>query len=152
MKEIPITRSLVTVVDDDVYEWASQFRWYAEAGANTHYAVRSGKRQLGQPRERFALHRLILGLPPWQPGGDEVDHIDRNGLNNQRANLRVVDHAGNAVNRDNRRRPDRLCETCGTPFHPHGERARFCSLRCFGRRPDNPLINRCAAKLGFEWE
>lgn len=42
------------------------------------------------------MHRLIL--KPKQ--GQEVDHIDHNGLNNTRANLRVVTHSENQKNRN----------------------------------------------------
>lgn len=148
MKTIALTRGLVTVVDDDVYEWASQYHWYARPGASTFYAARSGLRRPGLPRETFTLHRLIMGLGPWTRGGDEVDHIDRDGLNNLRENLRIVTHAGNAANRDNRRTPDRECLICAMPFHPHSDRSKYCSLRCFGLRPDNPLIE-SARKLGL---
>lgn len=43
---------------------------------------------------KIYLHRLIMGAPQ----GMVVDHIDRNGLNNTRANLRVVSQAGNLWN------------------------------------------------------
>jgi hypothetical protein len=43
------------------------------------------------------LHRVILGLRPGDPL--EVDHINRNRLDNRRANIRVVTHAQNMQNR-----------------------------------------------------
>ena len=146
-RELLLSRGLVAVVDDDVYEWASAFKWYAHPGANTWYAHRAGPRDADGKRERFILHREILGLPKWTRGGSEVDHIDRNGLNNLRSNLRIVTHRGNAANRDNRKLPDVRCSVCGTTFSP-GRRSRiFCSSRCFGLRPDNPRTQRVLPDL-----
>ena len=42
-----------------------------------------------------ALHRMLLSAP----FGLEVDHIDGNGLNNQRSNLRLCTHAQNQHNK-----------------------------------------------------
>ena len=43
------------------------------------------------------LHRLIMGLTPGD--GLEVDHLNGNGLDNRRENLRVVTHAQNHQNK-----------------------------------------------------
>lgn len=86
MKSILISRGLVTLVDDDVYEWASKLRWSAFPVKHTTYAYR----KVGK-RNQF-LHRAILGASP----GEEVDHIDGVGLNNLRGNLVITTHAGNA--------------------------------------------------------
>lgn len=144
-QSIPISKGYVTVVDDDVYQWASLYRWYAQPGRNTAYAVRCGPRDQEGRRLRHYLHREILGLPPWTRGAAEVDHIDRNGLNNLRANLRVVSHQGNATNRANGKLPDKACPVCGTLFSPGRRSAVFCSSRCFGLRPDNPRTQRILA-------
>jgi hypothetical protein len=42
------------------------------------------------------LHHLIMGNPK---KGEEVDHIDRNTLNNTRKNLRIVSSSKNHINR-----------------------------------------------------
>ena len=44
------------------------------------------------------MHRLILGLDGVSHRVAEVDHRDRDGLNNRRANLRRIDHGGNQRN------------------------------------------------------
>lgn len=101
MKEIPLTRGLVTFVDDDDYEYLAQWKWHAAKGNSTFYAVRNlwtGKRK-NRKCITICMHRLILGLKnPKQ----FTDHIDHNGLNNQKSNLRVCTPAQNSRNTSKR--------------------------------------------------
>lgn len=86
MKSIKLTRGLVTFVDDDVYEWASKLKWYASSGDTVIYALRKVSRKLDPTQRSIRLHREIM-----QPKhGLEIDHINGNGLDNRRENLRVV--------------------------------------------------------------
>lgn len=88
-----------TVVDADDAERLIAWRWaYLSAAAGRGYAIRYEQHD-GQ-QVVILMHRQVMGLPP-VPGrtGPEVDHIDGNGLNNCRANLRVVTHAQNMQNR-----------------------------------------------------
>jgi hypothetical protein len=74
------------VVDDEDYELVSQYSWNALELGKTVYVK-------GSPEG--SMHRLIA-----RPAdGQEVDHIDRNALNNRRANLRLTDRQGNMRNR-----------------------------------------------------
>lgn len=43
------------------------------------------------------MHRFIMGLGPGDPR--EVDHLNHNGLDNRRENLRIVSHLENGQNR-----------------------------------------------------
>ena len=91
MKTIPLTRGYATIVDDDVYEWASQHNWYAwtnTTSGNTYAARRFGETVL-------LLHRAVMSARK----GDIVDHKDGNTLDNQRSNLRNATHAQNMRNR-----------------------------------------------------
>lgn len=100
MKEIKLTKGFVTQVDDEDYEWLNQYSWYAQKKGTNWYAVRQVRTRTyyEDGRERYAIvkmHRLILGLTD---KSKLVDHADRNGLNNQRSNLRITDHFGNNKN------------------------------------------------------
>lgn len=52
----------------------------------------------------LSLHRLILRAPP----GRWVDHVDGDGLNNRRCNLRLASGTENACNRRKRIGPNRF--------------------------------------------
>jgi hypothetical protein len=92
MKEIKLTQGKLALVDDANYEWLNQWNWYYQKGYKTGYAYRN----IGTPphRKHIQMHRLIMQTPPEM----EVDHIDLDGLNNQRHNLRNCFHAHNAMN------------------------------------------------------
>lgn len=75
--------------DDSDWEVVSQYEWriHTVNRSRTFYARVAGQGPL--------MHRLLLGLGRYD---GEVDHIDQNGLNNKRSNLRVVTHAQNMQN------------------------------------------------------
>lgn len=95
MKTIKLTMGYEAVVDDADYAAVSKFKWYAQKNSdNQHnvYARRSfkvGEKQCGQQ-----MHHFILPVH----SGLVVDHIDGNGLNNCRSNLRLVSPKSNRIN------------------------------------------------------
>lgn len=90
MKEIPLTQSKVALVDDEDYDWLSKYKWYAsKTRSGNWYACNKPK------KANILMHRLILGTPT----NLDSDHIDNNGLNNQRANLRICTRSQNNMNR-----------------------------------------------------
>ena len=107
MKEIQLTKGYVALVDDEDYERLSQFTWRVNTCKRTNYAMRHqtegaipGKTRKGKLTEKpkrhaVMMHRSILGDIP---NGMDVDHIDHNGLNNQKENLRICSRHGNTRN------------------------------------------------------
>jgi hypothetical protein len=92
MKEITLTRGKSAIVDDDDYPLLSQHKWCTLKTGKTFYAVRRGKISEGRKDEYIYMHREILRTNQF------VDHVDRNGLNNQKGNLRAVSHKQNLEN------------------------------------------------------
>jgi hypothetical protein len=97
MKQIPLTQGKFTLVDDDVYEWASQYKWHVLKGKRTFYVVRNltKREKLQDENKTIYIHHVVIGYPL---NGLMVDHKDGNGLNNQRNNLRFVTNRKNSQN------------------------------------------------------
>jgi len=92
MKTIPLSQGKEAVVDDEDYERLAQFKWCALKQGNTFYARRNVHTPAGWTLA--SMHRMILK----PPNNMQCDHIDGNGLNNQRANLRACTRAENTCN------------------------------------------------------
>lgn len=85
----------VTLVDDADYDLVTQYKWHVDERSR-------GNRRIDGPyvsstvcangkRSRLLMHGLITGWPL-------VDHIDHNGLNNRRSNLRPATAGQNNAN------------------------------------------------------
>lgn len=91
VKEIPLTQGKVALVDDEDYEELNKFKWYTNKLPCTYYAAKAKPNRSGTEQ----MHRIILNAPLHL----QVDHIDGNGLNNQKSNLRLVTPRENTQNR-----------------------------------------------------
>jgi hypothetical protein len=86
---IGLTKGQVCRVDPADFELVSKYRWYASKDGNTYYA----KAAVGRKQKRLKMHRVLC------PTYKITDHINRNGLDNRRCNLREVTSSENAMNR-----------------------------------------------------
>lgn len=95
MKDLPLSKSTLTVqVDDADYDELVKYSWYIHKDPNTLYARRSLKNRSGGGL--FMHRQLFKGQ---LDKSKEVDHIDGNGLNNQRHNLQVCSKIQNNQHR-----------------------------------------------------
>ena len=99
MKKIALTRGKYALVDNEDYEYLMQWKWNAQNNSSkyTFYALRTC---YDNGKKTVRMHRALCdryGIEDY----DELDHIDRNGLNNQKENLRVSTRGENCHNRRN---------------------------------------------------
>lgn len=96
MKKIALTQGKFALVDDEDFEWLSQWKWYCDTNQifpNKLRAARRSKRLNGKSKI-LLMHREILHYC----GNGHIDHIDGDGLNNQKYNLRISSIAENIRN------------------------------------------------------
>lgn len=85
MKEIKLTKNMVAIVDDEDFERVNNYKWCATKNGSKTYA-------LNNKNIRKYMHHFIFGKKVL------IDHIDGNGLNNCKSNLRESDKSKNAAN------------------------------------------------------
>lgn len=88
VRSIPLTRGLVAWVDQDDYEMVVTRKWYAQKTRRPGVFYAAFK----QGGDSALMHRVVLGATKI------VDHINGNGLNNCRYNLRECSHSQNSAN------------------------------------------------------
>ena len=86
---VPLTQGLVATIDASDLHLVEGRNWCATRMGNIVYGVTKIN------RASVLLHAAIMGKRP----GFQVDHIDGDGLNNRRSNLRFASKAQNQWNR-----------------------------------------------------
>ena len=93
MKKIKLTQGKFALIDDRDFEELNKFKWYAKRIGYIFYAFRNSEKINGK-KKTIAMHAVLAGTSK----GNVTDHIDGNGLNNQRDNLRVCSQSQNRMN------------------------------------------------------
>ena len=82
------------LVDDEDFERVNKFRWCMDIQHGIYYAVRTVRDNTGRCSQEI-MHRKIMNCETEKI----IDHIDGNGLNNQKSNLRFCTNQQNQMNR-----------------------------------------------------
>lgn len=85
MKLIYLSKGMYALVDDEDFAWLNQYKWRASKKSNIWYV---------QTSPNILMHRLILNARPRQ----FTDHINHNGLDNRRCNIRLCTNQQNQYN------------------------------------------------------
>lgn len=80
------------IIDLEDVDKCKKYKWHMRKGTSTNYVIASLSEN-----EKLHLHRYLTNCPEDM----EVDHIDYDGLNNKKENLRIVTHSQNGANRKN---------------------------------------------------
>ncbi len=122
-REILLSRGKKTIVDDEDFEKLSLHNWCIMSTKWGSYACR-GKRKNGK-LEMILMHRVILNAPD----NLKVDHIDGDGLNNRKDNLRLATDSQNQMN--TRKRSNTSSQYKGVHFEK--DRAKWrAHIKCNG--------------------
>jgi len=123
MKEIPLSQGLFALVDDEDYDELMKYKWFASVGNKNTYACRNCT--INGKHKTIMMHRQIKN-------NDNLklftDHIDGNGLNNCKSNLRIVTKRQNAQNLH----IEKTSKYAGVYFSK--KRKRFISTIRFGKK------------------
>ena len=117
-RRIRLTQGKYAIVDQKNYEWLNQYKWHALKNDHTFYAGRTVNKKL------VRMHREILKAPYHLL----VDHINRNGLDNREANLRLATKSQSNQNRLFRRRKSSRSRYKGVHWYQPGKNwmAQIC--------------------------
>lgn len=109
MKKIKLSKGMFALIDDEDFDSVNSQTWCYDKFSGSEYASTKFK------GKTLRMHQLIMG----KIDGFVIDHIDGNGLNNRRENLRFVSKSINGLNRKksknyyyDKRKKQFICRVC----------------------------------------
>ena len=94
MKKIKLTKGYQAIVDNEDFDWLNKWKWCAKVGHWGVYAIRRPWNKESKDYNWVYMHREVNKTPK----GLFTDHINGNGLDNRKSNLRTVTTQQNAFN------------------------------------------------------
>ncbi len=110
---IPLSQNEFAIVDTEDLRLLDEHKWSLSKTTRVNYAKRlAGKKSV-------YMHRVIMNAP----AGMQIDHINGNGLDNRRVNLRLCNNRQNQQNA--RKRKNTASQFKGVDWHGKRWRARI---------------------------
>lgn len=124
------------VVDKEDYEVVSERAWHF---ASDHYISSAFQCGDGKRRELY-LHNLVMGVDlfPGKGAKQSIDHINRNGLDNRKENLRLITQSEQNIHQVKKKRNVILPEGC--PIKPDEIPKHIWYVRAQGQHGDRFAI------------
>jgi len=91
MRKIKLTQGKQAIVDDNDFDELNKYKWYTKHQCRNYYVVRHHPLNHGR---LIWMHRIIMG----DNHGMDIDHINGNGLDNRKINLRFCTRSQNNQN------------------------------------------------------
>jgi hypothetical protein len=92
MKKIKLTQNEYAIVDDEDFEKLNQYKWHCHVKRKNKYAIRSICKDGIVTVVR--MHRYLMQVSV----NKQIDHINGNGLDNRKENLRICTNLQNCAN------------------------------------------------------
>lgn len=151
VKQIKLTKGKIAVVDDVDFERFNKYKWRVSQNGKCYYAVRYA--MIDDKEKGVRMHREIMNPPKDM----QVDHINGDGLDNRRCNLRL---ASRSQNLSNMRMRNHSSEYKGVHWYERDkmwqvqimkERKRFYLGRFVDEKEAGLVYNRKAKELFGEY-
>lgn len=98
MIEVSLSQGAVALVDDIDAELVRRYSWQLLRSRSVSFHARTHAHKRDGKRHTVLMHRMILGDPILGEPDGAIDHINGDGLDNRRANLRFANHHQNGGN------------------------------------------------------
>jgi len=95
MKKIKLSQNQFALVDDEDFEKLNNRKWSAKFDNHTNKFYAYGHLDKKNNYKSILMHRFIMGFPT----NKQIDHINKDTLDNRKINLRIVTNAQNQANR-----------------------------------------------------
>lgn len=123
------------VIDRDDYDKVSEYSWHLTSGNYMSTTIMHDDK-----RKSLYLHNFIMGRDAFQGKGqtESIDHINRNGLDNRKENLRLITQSEQNINQLKKKRNVILPEGC--PVKPDDIPRHIWYVRANGQHGDRFAI------------
>jgi hypothetical protein len=94
VKKISLTQGKFSLVDDEDFDELNQYKWYAHKNKGGIWYVDRTIKYVDEKHKTISMHRKIMDFP----SGKDIDHVNHDGLDNRKCNLRVCTRSQNKKN------------------------------------------------------